>query len=426
MSQSIQWGVDNGLLKGYPDQTFKPNTPMAEEHFVRVIARYAYGYPGSLTTSQLYQLIEIDGVHSFDGIRQYEIRKQPITRMTVARNLYAMANSENANVSDQTVIEWMYKKQLTSGKGIYPHDKIQDFGKNDYLTRAQVTAFLKRYDEKIKYEESFSIKIAGFSIGEQIGKKKAIIGTPQRIVRNEQQQYWRIHHQQYNNFYSWSEDDGKIISLFTNSDLYRSDKKVKIGMTRTEIEAIEGKPDRIFENKRIVYVLEDEYLTYFFDFLDHEKLVAVLIHSKELPNHHSLRYAPSTKALAYDNEQFLFDLINSTRVKNNLPPLTWNESISIVAKNHSLDMVNKDYFSHTSPEGVTFATRVKDANIPYRYAAENLSSGYVGPIFSHYGLMNSASHRLNILSPRVEEIGIGVHFNERHIPKYTENYLLQK
>ena len=49
------------------------------------------------------------------------------------------------------------------------------------------------------------------------------------------------------------------------------------------------------------------------------------------------------------DEQLVFDLINNKRAENNLPLLELDEELQNVAKTKALDMVESNYFSHTSP-----------------------------------------------------------------------------
>lgn len=60
-------------------------------------------------------------------------------------------------------------------------------------------------------------------------------------------------------------------------------------------------------------------------------------------------------------ESQIHDLINAERVKNNLKPLAWNSSLSVIAQNHSKDMVLRNYFSATTPEGLTVSQQYTQA-----------------------------------------------------------------
>ena len=44
-------------------------------------------------------------------------------------------------------------------------------------------------------------------------------------------------------------------------------------------------------------------------------------------------------------------MINTTRLGNGLPALNANQAINVVAQYRSQDMIDRDYFSHLTPEG---------------------------------------------------------------------------
>lgn len=50
-------------------------------------------------------------------------------------------------------------------------------------------------------------------------------------------------------------------------------------------------------------------------------------------------------------EQKIHDLINEQRQGHGLPALEWDDTIAGIARAHSADMVNRNYFAHDSPDG---------------------------------------------------------------------------
>ena len=420
--EDIRWGTDRNLLQGYPDGTFRPYMNMTETQFAAVLARYAYGLPSDARSEQVYAYLKQFTNHELPGMKDSTKRYQQVNRMIVARNLYLLANpNEKTLPRDEVVIDWMYEADLTKGKGISTNPYV-NFGQHDSLKRANVLAFFKRFDENKLNQSKKYERIAGLEIGARSQGVQPVFGSPVRKVENEQKLQWNVHHNQYKNLFAWSEKDGKIVSLFTSSPLYRSSHGVQYGMPRREVEAKIGKPFTYIDQKRATYDYEDVYITYFYDMFANEKVIGILIHDKQLPNYFSDTYAVSSSSLQAGYEWLMFDLVNSTRVENGLAPLKWDNAMYKIALNHSRDMQARNYFSHVSPSGESFAMRLERNGARVRVGLENISSGYVGPIFSHFGLMNSAGHRKNILSPHVNVIGIGVAFDLQHKPKYTQNY----
>lgn len=106
-------------------------------------------------------------------------------------------------------------------------------------------------------------------------------------------------------------------------------------------------------------------------------------------------------------EQEMLQLVNIEREKAGLSPVTFDRALRDVARAHSQDMFQRGYFSHYSLEGTSPFDRMNSANIQFVYAGENLALAPSTPL-AMQGLMNSAGHRANILSPNFNKIGIGV------------------
>ena len=54
-------------------------------------------------------------------------------------------------------------------------------------------------------------------------------------------------------------------------------------------------------------------------------------------------------------------------------PLAMNETLLSVARAHSQDMINRDYFAHDTPEGVTAFQRIANAGYSAIAAGENIA-----------------------------------------------------
>jgi len=106
-------------------------------------------------------------------------------------------------------------------------------------------------------------------------------------------------------------------------------------------------------------------------------------------------------------ERQLFDLVNEERTQRGFDGLIWDERLVPVARAHSQEMFTLKYFSHESPTSGSPFDRLKDAQISYSRAGENLA--YAQSItVAHRALMDSPGHRENVLRPEFTRIGIGV------------------
>lgn len=106
-------------------------------------------------------------------------------------------------------------------------------------------------------------------------------------------------------------------------------------------------------------------------------------------------------------ESKMLELINGERKKAGIAPLVISFEITPIARAHSKDMFQRRYFSHVTPDGLTPADRLSRANINFALAGENIA--YTPDLATaHTGLMNSPSHKENILDPSFHRVGIGI------------------
>ena len=111
-------------------------------------------------------------------------------------------------------------------------------------------------------------------------------------------------------------------------------------------------------------------------------------------------------------------LINKQRARRGLRKLRLNARLSSAARRHTLDMVKRNYFSHTSKSGSDVVDRLTSTGYMRGARAwtvgENLAWGSgtrSTPREIVAAWMQSAGHRANILQRRFREIGIGVVFD---------------
>jgi uncharacterized protein YkwD len=139
--------------------------------------------------------------------------------------------------------------------------------------------------------------------------------------------------------------------------------------------------------------------------------------------------------LALENQ--IHEITNKQRIFFNLTTLENDSKLASVARGHSTDMKNRNYFSHVTPEGLNPTDRgeILDYSCTKFYGfymtygiAENIAKYWT---FTNYlirgnyisydwhteaslaneiveGWMNSPGHRKNILTPDFEKLGVGV------------------
>ncbi|MBG0857538.1 TerD family protein [Streptomyces spinoverrucosus] len=103
----------------------------------------------------------------------------------------------------------------------------------------------------------------------------------------------------------------------------------------------------------------------------------------------------------------VIDLTNRERTRAGLPPLSSDPALARAAQAHSADMVARDFYSHTAPDGSQPWDRAAAAGSTRRSIGENIACGQRSPAEVVTGWMNSPGHRANILKPGFTHIGIG-------------------
>ena len=115
-------------------------------------------------------------------------------------------------------------------------------------------------------------------------------------------------------------------------------------------------------------------------------------------------------------EKRMLVLHNRARKAHGLRTLCVNPKLTRAARSHSREMIEKDYFSHSSYNGETFQERLARFGYHESIRGENLAGGsgrYAEPDNAFQRLMNSPRHRANILDDRYSAVGVGT---------YTGNY----
>ena len=114
----------------------------------------------------------------------------------------------------------------------------------------------------------------------------------------------------------------------------------------------------------------------------------------------------------------VLELVNVERTKMGLSSLVWDSKLADVARSHSRDMAERNFFSHTNPDGKSPFDRLKSFGISYSRAAENIAAGQGSPEDVVKSWMNSAGHRENILNASFSKLGVGYHKSDSGYKHY--------
>ncbi len=138
--------------------------------------------------------------------------------------------------------------------------------------------------------------------------------------------------------------------------------------------------------------------------------------------------AAKEEARQTQHEQTIIELINEERRLVDAGDLTWDPHLQRIARAHSKDMAEKDYFSHVNKTGQDYRQRALSQgyvcrNPKWRGVAENIyfgSRGFRDPGDAVRSWKGSPGHRRAMLDRTFSKAAVGVH--EGHSTGYGKGY----
>jgi len=120
--------------------------------------------------------------------------------------------------------------------------------------------------------------------------------------------------------------------------------------------------------------------------------------------------ASHSNVLSYATSISNSDLLaqtNAQRSGNGVASLSSNGLLTNAAQTKANDMVARNYWSHTTPDGEEPWVFITNAGYQYQTAGENLAYGFATSADTVTGWMNSPPHRENLLNGSFREVGFG-------------------
>lgn len=125
-------------------------------------------------------------------------------------------------------------------------------------------------------------------------------------------------------------------------------------------------------------------------------------------------YVPTVSAgPVTDMELRLFNRLNEERAAAGLAPFVLDSGLSLIARTRSQQLIDQNYFAHTDPYGYSMYVELLAhfGYTSYAWAGENLAMNNYklseSPERATTALMNSPTHRANILATDFFRVGIG-------------------
>lgn len=174
--ESIYWGVEQGLVVGYTDGTYRPSQQITEQEFATVLARFVKNIDNAKLTAPpgvWWSQPAYDELAKFQlplkGYNNKEAKATALTRGEIAR---IIAAKNGFNLTERQAIYYMYENDLSNGL-ISGEMTFESYGADKAVTREQIPAFFKRLAEK--GHTTFMGKTSEVAGNEIVG----IVGVPQ-------------------------------------------------------------------------------------------------------------------------------------------------------------------------------------------------------------------------------------------------------
>jgi uncharacterized protein YkwD len=100
-------------------------------------------------------------------------------------------------------------------------------------------------------------------------------------------------------------------------------------------------------------------------------------------------------------------------------PVVWNKKLAEASLQHSLDMAENGFISHTGSNGDTLDERLALVQYDWVASAENLGHGYRDAEEATQAWLKSKMHCKNIMNPEFREIGAAHAKSKTHRTYWT-------
>ncbi|MNO14992.1 S-layer protein precursor [compost metagenome] len=423
--ETVMWSKSNGISDGYPDGTFQPSKAVTESEFLVMLLR---AYPefqleekkaGEAWYAPYYKLAEelywtVSGEPS-----------KPITRGQAAE---LMVSVTDQLLTETESIQWLLDKGIAQGKN---GPGVDGFARKDALSRAEAQTFLYRLKQQVAKVTSPDliepeIELQGISIGDSESQVIRQLGEPNRKDRLNSKMEWYIYNRDYSKYVQVGIMDKKVVALFSNGTGW-SFGGVSYDKGLSDLKAwadgLWGDNKQV-DDHVVYYLPRGLQIKLFTDAHEDGRVDGVFVTSDNNFDYIFGMDVIEDTLKSYELE--VLDLTNTFRVSKGLQALTWNDQAAEAARLHSEDMAKRSFFDHTNPDGKSPGDRMAAQGLTsYRTWGENIAAGYTDAIDAHYGWVNSAGHRKNLLNSNYTWLGVGVKaaMNESEFGiYYTQNF----
>lgn len=431
---SIVEAHNKGYVKGDGTGNFHPNNAVTQVEFLAMLTN---AFPDELSIEQDSDLWYSPYYSIADQLNLTYTYDTPtslrFTRGNLAVMLWELFYGNKP--SEAAAVSLILREGISSGKTSATYEGYVPI---DTLTRAEAVTFLSRIINYVEKErgsllpyfqkpvtgkpfpnpnpnakkQSRSIStLKGVALDSTIDQLIAIVGKPDRIVQTTRLYDWYIYNRDGKHF-RYAVYSNEVVGFYSNSkDVFSGDWSPKIGAdTRDSIKKLVKSYDSDYlADDASVYAQEGYLVNLSYDKHANPEVIDsifVLRNGYELGKEKELI---DQDAVDKADEQGIFDIVNSYRIKHGLKAVAWSDLAQKSSYKHSKDMKVNGYFDHKSLDGRNPFDRMTAEGVMYSYAGENIAAYQNDDIDVMDSWINSKGHRENILVPEYTHLGVGVY-----------------
>jgi|GEM_PF-1967627 len=381
-AQEIIWAYESGIFDGDEYGNFNPDQPVKRSHLSKI----------------LVESLKLNG-------------------------------GTTISFKDVSKSSWYYDYvNILASYGITTGNENNQFLPNNNVTSAQMATFLYR---------ALIYKTTGEVISEPAPPPVEKPDTATATYNSEYDFAWKQTGKNLD-FELEGVDNNKIVarymtkqekSFFAAQDLKigknnASDVKAKYGTKNANVRRGNVIYNTPSSNEYNFYLIDDYYVTFFYDIHKKNVIRSILYVHKDYEVNKDGYYGDISDTQKH-SEQLMVELMSQARAAEGVDSLTHSPQWATIARKHSKDMIDNNYFSHTSLSGTTPYDRMISGGMSkseLRTWGENISYGHYNVIYAHEGFMNSKGHRDNLLQPAYKNAIVGLEYSSNKSPYFTINF----
>lgn len=233
-----------------------------------------------------------------------------------------------------------------------------------------------------------------------------LYGTPSGTLTSEKGYEWKVY-QTDTDYQLVGLDEGRVVAYYVNSETWKLPSGVQYGTKLATCNTIMNGLgyQSAAGTGYTTYTSKESTLTVYYTESGEKPIYAALFEYTEYAT--KCVVTPSVLTMM---ERTLADLTNVMRARAGLEPLTFDQDVSAVAKAHSNDMAEHNFFAHMGTDGLDKAGRMEAAGYGACYVSEAISKAYPNSFATFASLYANATYS-EVLLANFDAVGVGYSYN---------------